>query len=107
MTDDDKIKSKLMTNWQPPAPSPEAVAKILNRASALQQASAPVPVRARVRPVMWLAAAASFAAVLVWSSMTKFASPPAQISSTQMAQNDALDEAALTFVFSDQSLEDL
>ncbi len=96
------ISQTLQRAWQPPAPSADAAARIIARAATLPQA-APVAPRRSVRPVLWLAAAASFAAVMMWSSARQTISP----APTQYAETDALDEAALSFLYSNQSEEDL
>ncbi len=102
MTETKMISETLQRVWQPPAPSTDAAARIIARAANTPQA-APVAPRRSARPVLWLAAAASFAAVLMWNGTRQTNAP----TSNQYAETDALDEAALSFLYSNQSEEEL
>lgn len=101
MTEDDRIQQFLRTTWQPPQAPPRAVATLLARVAATPQA--PAPARSGTRPVLWLAAAASFALMLVWSRWNPIVPAP----SRPVVSRDLLDQEALTLVFSDETLEDL
>jgi hypothetical protein len=102
MTDDKFLADALRANWQPPAPTADAMTRLLEKAAATpQQTVTPAP---RSRQMIWIAAAASFAAVMLWNGLSHLRSPvPNQ---TDIAQTDVLDEAALSYVFSNQSEEE-
>jgi hypothetical protein len=99
-----KITDYLARSWQAPAASPAAVPRILQAAAATSQLSARAPGMSRAKPMMVLAAAASVALVMVWSGMMPKTGSPVLVPATQSA---LLDDDALTYVFSNQSTEEL
>jgi hypothetical protein len=112
-TDTHTLSAYLQATWQAPAASPGAIARILQAASDTPQISAQVASRFRFGPIRFgpnlfgpvigLAAAASFALAILWTGMGRNAvTPPLQTN-----QNALLDDEALTYVFSNQSTEEL
>jgi hypothetical protein len=98
-----RLHDYLQKNWQPPVSTTDAVSRILRVASQTSQQSAQVQRPLRISPVWGLAMAASFAAAMIWMGV----SPKPVSPDTQFVQRSPLDEEALTYVFSNQSSEEL
>ena len=103
----------LQNHWQPPAPRDSAVGEILARAAQTPQAAlqGQQPGSLLRRPRLWLAAAASFAAILTVGSMMR---PPASVedgsrpgAGISYADASPLDDDALSYVFSNELQEEL
>jgi hypothetical protein len=102
MTDDKSLTNMLNRFWQPPAPADDAMARLMARVAVTPQQSI-VPA-SRSRQMIWIAAAASFAGIMLWNGLSHLNSPaPVQI---DFAQTDMLDEPALSYVFSNTDEEE-
>jgi hypothetical protein len=102
MTDDKLLADALRVNWQPPAAADDAMARLMAKVAVTPQQSI-VPA-SRSRQMIWIAAAASFAGIMLWNGLSHLHSPA--LDQIDFAQTDVLDEPALSYVFSNTNEEE-